>query len=502
MSTSGNYAVPAGALTFLQRADHSMLIGGRWQGAADGAWIEAHNPATGEYLGRFPAGRKADVDVAVAAAREAFERGEWADFTPSERAALLWAIADTIACHADELACLETLDQGKPLSHARSEMAGLEGQFRYFSGMATKIQGETFKQSMNRHNPAGKQALAYSSKEPIGVVGVIVPWNAPLILLAFKLAPALAAGCTIVVKPAEQTSLSTLRFGELLVAAGVPAGVVSIVTGTGAEAGAALAEHMDVDKISFTGSTVTGRKIVAAAAGNLKKVSLELGGKSPAIFLQDADLQESIAGAVRAITYNSGQICIAGSRLYAHEAIYDELVEGIAAVFRQLRVGDGMARGTQVGPMVNRVQADKVKGYIESGQSEGAQVLTGGGQFGQTGCFIEPTVLVDTHSGMRCVQEEIFGPVLCCQKFDDSTDVAALANATIYGLGASVWTQNLSAAHRLAEKIRAGVVWINGHNVFDPAFPMGGYKRSGWSRDSGAQALDNFMETKTVVALI
>jgi phenylacetaldehyde dehydrogenase len=487
---------------FLEKHAQKMLIDGQWVNSVSGNVLESHNPATGELIGTVPAGNSEDIDLAVVAARKAFESGPWSEYMPSQRTELLWNIADTISQHIDELAYLETLDQGKPLSHAQSEMKGVEGQYRFFAGVATKIEGETYSQSMDRHNPAGKKTLAYSLKEPVGVVAAIVPWNAPLILLAFKLAPALAAGCTVVVKPAELTSLSTLRFGELLIDAGVPAGVVNIVTGTGLSAGASLAAHTDVDKISFTGSTATGRAILEGAKSNLKKVALELGGKSPAIFLKDVNLAEAIPGAVRAITYNSGQICIAGSRLYAHASIYDELVGGIVEAFKKLKIGDGLDPATDIGPMVNVQQADKVKAYIDGAKADGAEIAVGGNQIGDTRCFIEPTVLENTRNDMACVQEEIFGPVLACQKFEDYDEIPILANDTIYGLGASVWTQNLSDAHRLAAKIRAGVVWINGHNVFDPAFPMGGYKASGWSRDSGSQAVENFLETKTVITLI
>lgn len=490
------------ALKYLETLDKQMLIDGQWVRSATGEMIDSFNPATGELMGRVPAGNVEDVDRAVKAARRALDSDAWSGLTPSDRTHLLWKLADIIDANAEELAYLETLDQGKPISHSRSEMKGLSGQYRFFAGMATKIEGDTYSQSINRHNPEGKKTLAYSIKEPIGVVAAIVPWNAPLILLAFKLAPALAAGCTVVVKPAEQTSLSTLRFGELIAEAGFPPGVVNIVTGYGKDAGAALAAHTDVDKISFTGSTVTGRAIIDGAKSNLKKVSLELGGKSPTIFLEDVNLDEAIAGAVRAITYNSGQICIAGSRLYAHAAIYDKLVAGIVKTFKQLRIGNGLDPSVQVGPMVNRQQADRVKSYIESGIAEGAELLIGGKQFGETDCFIEPTVLTNTDNTMKCVQEEIFGPVLVCQKFESYDDIPTLANDTIYGLGASIWTQNISHAHRLAGKIKAGVVWINGHNLFDPAFPMGGYKESGWSRDAGTQAVENFLETKTVIAVI
>lgn len=487
---------------FLTTPDKKNFINGQWLAPASGEMIDSVNPATGTLNGRIPASNKQDVDAAVAAAREAFTNGAWHHCTPSERSILLWKLADLVEAHAEELAYLETIDQGKPLSHALSEMKGVAAQYRFYAGMATKIQGETYTQSMDRHNPAGKKTLAYSVKEPIGVVAAIVPWNAPLILLAFKLAPALATGCSVVVKPAELTSLSTLKFAELIQQAGFPAGAVNVVCGYGHTAGAALAEHTDVDKVSFTGSTKTGKAIIDAAKTNLKKVSLELGGKSPVVVMADANIDDAITGAVRAITYNSGQICIAGSRLYAHEAIYDRLVAGIVAVFKTLKIGDGLAEGTMIGPMVNQHQANIVKSYIDSGIADGAELLTGGRQFGDTNCFIEPTVLSNVNNGMKCVQEEIFGPVLVCQKFSDVSEIPALANDTIYGLGASIWTQDISVANRLASQIKAGVVWINGHNVFDPAFPMGGYKQSGWSRDAGTQAVENFLETKTIITLI
>lgn len=487
--------------TFLEKATHQLLIGGVWQDSISGMRMDAINPASGEKLGSFPAGTSADIDKAVAAARAALNSSEWKEMMPSERGRLLWNIADVVAAHSDELALIETLDQGKPITHARSELMGLEGQFRFFAGIASNLEGQYFNQSISRHTPPGKNVMAVCKKEPIGVVGAIVPWNAPLILLTFKLAPALAAGCTIVVKPAEQTSLSTIRLGELLIQAGVPEGVVNIVTGTGPEAGAALAAHPGVEKVSFTGSTLTGRAILEGAKSNLKKVSLELGGKSPVLLMEDADLERAVPGVVRAISYNSGQICIAGSRLYAHRSIHDEVVRRVASTFESLKIGPGIEPDTVVGPMVNLQQAEKVQAYIETAVAQGANLVTGGHRFGETGCFVEPTILTNVTNDMACVQEEIFGPVLVSQPFETEEEAIELANDTIYGLGASVWTENVSTANRVADSIKAGVVWINGHNLFDPAFPMGGYKQSGWSRDSGAQAVDNFLEHKTIVTV-
>ncbi len=504
MKVKTEYLSPgdANAQTFLARKQHQMMINNEWVDALSGEQIDTFNPATGELLGKIPAGDSEDVDRAVKAARHALEEGEWSKFTPRQREAALWKLADLIDENTQELAELETMDQGKPIYVSQAEVPIISEDFRFYAGMCTKIEGETFATSID-WLPEGKEVFSYTSKEPVGVVGAIVPWNSPLIMAAFKLAPALAAGCTVVLKPAELTSLTTIRLAELIKEAGFPAGVVNIITGYGHTAGAALAAHQDVDKIAFTGSTNTGRAIMEGAKTNLKKVSLELGGKSPMIFLEDCDIEQAIAGAANAITWNNGQICLAGSRLYAHKNIFDKLVEGISNVLGSMTIGNGLNPETAIGPMVSPTQASRIMSYVQSGIEDGAQADIGGKTItSDSGCYVPPTVLVNTNHDMSCVQEEIFGPVLSCIPFDDIDEVIKQANDSIYGLGASVWTENHSSAIRLSKRIKSGTVWINSHLLFDASLPIGGYKQSGFGRDRGVQAVENYLATKTVISTI
>jgi phenylacetaldehyde dehydrogenase len=496
------HARSAAVASFLSNGDKKLLIGDRWE-PGSGGLIPTRDPATGAVLARIARADQADVGRAVASAREALEQqGPWASMTPMERAKILWTIADVLEAHIDELSELETLDQGKPLFVGRwAEIPGAINQFRYFSGQALTIEGRTINSSIT-YQPAGKQVQAWTLREPVGVVAAIVPWNSPLVLTAMKLAPALAAGCTVVLKPAEDTSLTAVRLCELMLQAGLPAGVVNLITGYGHEAGAALAAHPGVDKVAFTGSTQTGRAILDAAKGNLKRVSLELGGKSPAIVLPDADLDITIPGVAGAIFFNAGQVCVAGSRLYVHRAIFDQVMEGVVAYAQGLKLGHGLDPESQMGPVVSRKQADKVAGYVAEARKAGASVLTGGGQLGEAGTFIEPAVVVGCAPESAIVREEVFGPVLVAQAYDDLSDVIDAANDSDYGLAASLWTESLSQAHRLSRRLKAGTVWINCHSMYDASLPIGGVKQSGWGRDSGQLAMDGYLEWKTVCAVL
>jgi phenylacetaldehyde dehydrogenase len=475
-----------------------LFINGQWTAAASGKTFETPNPATGDTLASVAEGDAEDIDRAVRAARTAFDDGPWGRITPSERGRIVWRIGDLILEHAEELAQLESLDNGKPYAVALAADVPLAADlFHYMAGWATKIEGNSINISVP-YMP-GANFHSYTLREPVGVVGQIIPWNFPLLMAAWKLGPALATGNTVVLKPAEQTPLTAIRLAGLLAEAGVPDGVVNVVTGFGETAGAALAAHPLVDKIAFTGSTEVGRLIVHAAAGNLKKVSLELGGKSPNIVFDDAS-PEAVAGAANAIFFNHGQCCVAGSRLYVQQGKFDEVIEGVAEIARSIKLGPGMEAGTQMGPLVSDEQLRRVTGYLDSGREDGATAVTGGARFGDKGYFVEPTVITNIRPDMAIVREEIFGPVVVAAPFQSLDEIAAVANDSEYGLGAGIWTQDISKAHALAKKLRAGTVWINCYNVFDASLPFGGYKQSGWGREMGHEVLESYTEVKAVTA--
>jgi len=482
------------------RASHKLLIDGQWVEAASGKTFETLNPASEEVLAEVAHGEAEDIERAVKAARRAFaDDSPWRSMNASDRGRLIWRIAELIEENADELAMLESLDNGKPYSVARAADVPLAADlFRYMAGWPTKIEGTTVPISAL---PAPGEYLAYTLREPVGVVGQIIPWNFPLLMAAWKLGPVLACGCTVVLKPAEQTPLSALRLGELLLEAGLPDGVVNIVTGFG-DAGAALAAHNDVDKVAFTGSTEVGKLIVKAAAGNLKKVTLELGGKSPNVVYADSDLDTAIAGSANGIFFNHGQCCNAGSRLYVQKQVFDDVVSGVAEAAKKIKVAPGTDPDSQMGPLISDEQFEKVLGYMESGRSDGAEAVVGGGREGDRGYFVQPTILTNTTNDMKVVREEIFGPVVVAVPFDSQEDILPIANDTNFGLAAGVFTRDISKAHRTAKRLRAGTVWINTYHVFDAAMPFGGYKESGWGREMGSQVLNNYLETKSVVTAL
>jgi aldehyde dehydrogenase (NAD+) len=483
------------ATPFLDGKPKRLLIDGEFVSALSGRTFDSINPATGQVFAQVADGDVEDVDRAVAAARRAFT-GPWSRFKPFERQALLLRLADLVERHFDEIALLDTLDMGGPITATRARKQRAIGLLRYYAGQATAIHGDTISNSQAGH------ILSYTLKEPIGVVAAINPWNGPFGMAVWKIAPALASGCTVVLKPAEQAPLSPLRLGELCLEAGVPPGVVNIVQGPGRTVGAALAAHPDVDKVAFTGSTATGQAIIRASAGNVKRVALELGGKSPNIVFDDADLDAAVPGAAMAVFANSGQVCSAGTRLFVQRGIYAEFVERLAAFAGQLRVGDPLDPDTQLGPLVSQGQLERVTSYLESGKSQGARPLSGGsrmvGKGRDNGYFVEPTVFTNVNDDMKIAREEIFGPVICALPFDTLEEAVARGNATSFGLGGGVWTQNIGNAHRVAQGLRTGSVWVNCYQLMDPAVPFGGYKTSGIGRESGREHIEEFLETKAV----
>lgn len=471
-----------------------LWIANAWADAQSGATFATTNPATGEVITQVAEARAEDVERAVEAAREAMRNPAWRHMNPHKRAELLWKLADALEANADELAALETADNGKPYFESRKvDLPSIVENFRYFAGMADKVQGSTI--------PVAGPYLNYTLREPVGVVGIITPWNFPLSLAAWKVAPALATGNAVVLKPAEQTPLTALRLGELAAAVGFPAGVLNVVPGFGPTAGSALVKHPGVDAIAFTGSTEVGRIVMREAAETLKKVSLELGGKSPNIVFADADLKSAVRGTTTGIFYGKGEVCAAGSRVLVERSVYDAFVEQFAERAESMTVGDPMEKTTRLGALVSEEQLERVMAYVEAGKAEGARLVAGGERatVNGKGNFVKATVFADVTPEMRIAREEIFGPVAAVIPFDDEDDAVRTANRTIYGLAAGIWTRDVAKAHRVAEQLHSGTVWINTYNQYDSASPFGGYKLSGFGRDLGWEsALEKYTQVKSV----
>ncbi|AZI37217.1 putative aldehyde dehydrogenase [Caenibius tardaugens NBRC 16725] len=473
-----------------------MMINGQWCDASSGERRDVIDPATGLVVTSVPAGGKADIDRAVTAARSAFE-GAWRGVGPSMRERLLLKLADLVEQHADELAELETIDNGKLLSFSRhGDLQLAMDSLRYNAGWATKIEGRTIDPSF-AYVP-GMRFSAQTLREPVGVVGQIIPWNFPLVMAVWKIAPALAAGCTVVLKPAEDTPLTALRLGELICEAGFPDGVVNIVTGDGT-AGAALVDHLDIDKIAFTGSTEVGQAIQRKAADTMKRISLELGGKSPVVILKDADVGQAIQGAAQAVFFNHGQVCTAGSRLFVERPIYDAVVEGLGQVASSFKLGSGFSPDSMMGPLVSHRHRERVLSFIEKGRDEGGELIAGGQCVNEQGWFLQPAVFANTQPSATIFREEIFGPVLSVTPFDGDEAGLSLANDTRFGLGASVFSNDLARVQRFTRGFRAGIVWVNAHNLLDPAVPFGGVRMSGFGKELGHSALDLYTEEKSII---
>jgi aldehyde dehydrogenase (NAD+) len=494
LESAARGAKSSAGLSFLKNSPKKLLIGGKWVAAKSGKTFETLNPANEEVLALVAEGDKADVDEAVKNARKAFEDGPWASMRPHDRTKVLLKIADLIEKNAEELAELETLDNGKPLFESKNiDVPGAAETFRYYAGFATKIYGET--------NPSDPSMFNYTLREAVGVCGQIIPWNFPLLMASWKIAPALACGNVVILKPAEQTPLTALRLGELILEAGLPESVVQIITGFGPGAGSSIAEHPDIDKVAFTGSTEVGKIILRASTGNLKRVSLELGGKSPNIIFPDADMQQAVFGSALGIFMNQGQVCCAGSRVFVQEKVYDQFTDSLSQMAQGLTLGNPLEPGTRMGPLVSKEQHDRVKGYLKAGKDEGAKAKTGGEPGKQErGYFIQPTVFTGVNNQMKIAREEIFGPVASAIPFKDENDAVFQGNDTEYGLAAAVWTKDISRAHTIARKLKAGTVWINTYGMIDPMSPFGGYKQSGHGRELGRHAIELYTQIKSVYA--